>query len=194
MQTNPSGSAELYDPQSGTWAATGSMTQPRGAHGAAMLPDGRVLVAGGWAGGPMGDVVRGAEIYDPATGQWTRTGDLITARTDLTLVAVRDGTVLAVMGTDSGDFMTSVSAAERYDPASGTWSPAGDTGFAGSWHTATLLPDGRVLVVGGYDGGPRRRRQVDGPVRPRVRHLATVWRPGRSQLPARRLRCFPAVT
>lgn len=61
-------SAELYDPQTRTWTATGSMAQARGAHAAVLLGDGRVRVASGFD--DSGEV-HGAELYDPATGTWS---------------------------------------------------------------------------------------------------------------------------
>lgn len=65
-------SAELYDPNSGTWSPTGAMAAGRSSHSAAVLPDGRVLVAGGHslnANGPLELV--SAELYHPQTGGWT---------------------------------------------------------------------------------------------------------------------------
>ena len=144
--------AEIYDPVTGRWTATGSMGTTRGWFDAARLDDGRVLVAGGW-GGPLDDVLRSAEVYDPATGLWTPTSNLSAKRYGHTLTLLPDGTVLAVRGTNSGDLMDALSGAERYDPRTGSWSYAGTTGASSVLHTATRLPDGRLLVVGGNGGG-----------------------------------------
>src|SRR5439155_22387508 len=62
--------------QSGTWTATGSLVKARSNHTATLLPDGKVLVAGGYP------LMASAELYDPASGTWTATGSLITARWD----------------------------------------------------------------------------------------------------------------
>jgi large repetitive protein len=144
-------SVELYDPATGTWTATGPLAQGRGDHSATLLPDGRVLVAGGRAvAADPSKAVRqlvSAELYNPATGTWSVTGLLAEARSDHTATLLPDGTVLVAGGSFGGPH--ALASAELYDPATGTWSASGPLAEARSGHTATLLPDGRVLVAGG---------------------------------------------
>ena len=128
-----------------TWAPTGALTTARHSHTATLLPDGRVLVAGGSVG--WGGVLSSTELYDPASGAWTATGSMATARSSHTATLLPDGRVL-VAGLGAGGPST-----ELYDPATGAWTTTGPMDVSRYDHTATLLPDGRVLVAGGSVGG-----------------------------------------
>jgi N-acetylneuraminic acid mutarotase len=145
-------SSELYDPATATWTPTGAMSTGRFWFDATLLPDGRVLVAGGYAN----RVLASAELFDPATGRWSPTGSLNVARYGLTLTTLADGTVLGVRGSDSDDLQDALKSTERYDPTTGTWQMAGDAGVGSVMHTATRLPNGRVLIAGGNGGGVGR--------------------------------------
>jgi hypothetical protein len=120
----------------GVWVPIGSMVTPRRGHAAVRLLDGRVLVIGGASAAD--EVVTSADLYDPVTGTWTATGQMVGGGETFTML--RDGRVLAVGG----------DGAEVYDPGSGTWTATAEMikGVDLSGNTATLLGDGRVLVAG----------------------------------------------
>jgi len=148
----PTSMAELYDPVSGTFARTGSMTVGRVHAAMVLLADGRVLVAGGL--GQTGNVtstVRSAEVYDPKTGAFSGTGDMTIAREAATAALLPDGRVLVAGGSvpvDSNNGSVTASA-ELYDPVSGTFTKTGSMASALEWRSAALLLDGTVLVAGG---------------------------------------------
>jgi hypothetical protein len=140
--------AELYDPATGLWTPTGSLNTPRYASTATQLADGRVLITGGVDDADQS--LASAELYDPATGTWSFTGDLVQQRFFHTATTLQDGRVLVVGGWADDFLQLSLASAELYDPAAGTWSSVPRVGHARSFHTATRLPDGTVLVAGGY--------------------------------------------
>src|SRR5205823_152688 len=118
----PLSSAELYDPITETWTATGALAVPRIAHTATLLPSGMVLVAGGYAD-PWGqDSLTSAELYDPGSGAWTATGGLAAARFYHTATLLPSGKVLVAGGQYFQSFLGS---AELYEPSTGTWSTTG---------------------------------------------------------------------
>lgn len=153
-------SAELYDPATGTWSATGSMNERRiwtsedmSASGLlVLLHDGKVLAAGGVSRpdnfGANDLYLRSAELYDPATGTWSLTGDMAMARGEHQLTPLATGEILVTAGRFSGAVLSS---AEVYDPATGAFSGVGSLAAPRFDHTATRLTDGRVLVAGGLN-------------------------------------------
>ena len=158
----PADTAVLFDPVSSTFATTTRMSAARMGHTATLLDDGRVLIAGGRhpsgrsSAPQIGQIVTDAtaEIYDPATGTFTPTSPMIHARAGHTSTKLQDGRVLITGGyisTQSGDVADAVAEAEVFDPAAGTFRPAGMMITPRGDHTATLLGDGRVLIAGGAD-------------------------------------------
>jgi hypothetical protein len=139
---------EIYDPRTGTWRKTGKMASPRYAHAAVVLPDGRVLVAGGWARTANDEPSQAsAEIYDPVTGQWSGAGAMSVGRARLRMAVLPDGRVLAVGGLDPQ--LKTLASSDIYDPLTGQWQPTGRLATAVMWPALGRLPDGRVLVAGG---------------------------------------------
>src|SRR6266403_807146 len=112
------GSKSLSHLDSGTWTPTGSLNTVRREHTATLLPNGMVLVAGGFA---PNSVLAGTEMYDPASGTWTPMGSLNTARGLHTASLLPNGMVLVAGGFPAAS--GTLASAELYDPASGTWTP-----------------------------------------------------------------------
>ncbi len=134
----------------GTFTATGNLTRERMFHAATLLTNGQVLIAGGLAS-PGASALASAELYDPSTRTFTATGNMTTPRYSHTATQLPDGRVLIAGGGPVGaDFRRSLIEAELYDPATGTFTATGDMTRARSWHTATLLNSGKVLIAGGF--------------------------------------------
>jgi Galactose oxidase, central domain len=146
-------SAEIYDPDRGIWSSTRSLQVARVEHTATLLSNGMVLVAGGRSNTTAS--IKLAELFDPATGEWSATGSLEDARRSHTATLLQTGLVL-VAGGEEPEFGDRIASAELYDPATGTWRTTGSLTLNGgrTIHTATLLEDGTVLVVGGNTFGP----------------------------------------
>src|SRR3954447_20146029 len=126
------------------------MNDARWQHTATLLPSGQVLVVGGFTFSITddgSDTLASAELYDPASRSWTRTGSLTTARGNHTATLLSSGKVLVAGGQDG--FANPFQSAEIYDPATGAWTPTGTMVSSHNGHTTTLLPSGQVLVAGG---------------------------------------------
>jgi hypothetical protein len=143
--------ALTYDPASGQATPTGNLLQARFDQHALDLADGKVLLFGGQDKEANQKPLQTAEIYDPTTRQFTKTGSMVVSRSCATTVLMSDGKVLIA----GGDFMTSATAnettAEVFDPTTGKFTATGSMSVGRACAAGALLPDGRVLVAGGDD-------------------------------------------
>jgi hypothetical protein len=151
--SNALASAELFNPATGTWSVTGSMSQGRSGlnnvgPSATLLPDGQVLIAGGQDANF--NLLASAELYNPATGKFTPTGSMATARAGQSATLLNNSQVLVaggLVGLKSNPQTTA--SAMLYDPGTNTWTSTGSMTTGRESQTATLLPDGQVLMAGG---------------------------------------------
>src|SRR5262245_48112624 len=132
-----------------SWSLTGSLFRARTGHTATLLANGKALVAGGYndAAPPLNS----EELYDPATGTWRSAGHLNSIRFGHTATLLPNGKVLVAGGANRffPPPISVLNSAELYDPATGVWSITGALITGRSGHSATLLPNGKVLVTGG---------------------------------------------
>lgn len=137
-------------PPEGLVVAAARMSADRAAHTATALPDGRVLVAGGFVtkGAPTG-----AEVYEPEAGRFAPLPPMQTTRHSHTAILLADGRVLLAGG--YGEGTSTLASAELFDPATNSFTPTGSLGVARAGHCAVRLEDGRVLVAGGVGAGWR---------------------------------------
>jgi Galactose oxidase, central domain len=135
---------EIYDPATETWANSSYVTNLYiMQHTATLLPNGKVLIAGG-ANTPSGSV-SSAELFDPATDTWMFTGSTSIVRDQATAVLLTNGQVLIAGGAPGVIY-----SAELYDPNTGTWTNTAPMNEPrGYYPTSTLLPNGQVFVAGG---------------------------------------------
>ncbi len=173
---------ELYEYAIGAWALTRNtsgaavtqMTSERALHTATLLPNGKVLVAGGVLVAAQAQVALStAELFDPSNGSWAATGALSSARFNHTATLLPNGRVLVVGGQTAQGMLDS---AELYDPVTGAWTKTATPGVARFSHTATLLRTGQVLVAGGNGSNfqPIRSTQLYDPANGATGSWATI--------------------
>lgn len=141
--------AELWDPATGASSPAGTPSATRSLHTATVLADGRVLVIGGFAG--AGELRGSAELWDPATGTFAPAGELLLPRYGHTATLRSDGRVHVVGGViAAADGFAMTAETELWDPANAAFAPGRPLVEGHGNHTATQLPDGRLLVIGGF--------------------------------------------
>ncbi len=139
---------EVFDPVDNSWTSTSVMHDGRAFHAAALMNDGRVLVVGGFDDNLQ--TLASAEIYDPDAQTWTLIDEMNESRFFLSASVLHDGRVLIIGGSNNSTGPAAThKTAEIYDPLSDGWSQAGQLTVNRTGHSATVLKDGRVLVVGG---------------------------------------------
>lgn len=170
-------SAELYDPSTATFSTVGNMTAHRAGHTAALLPDGQVLITGGFSGitaGTYSATLNTAELYDPESGKFTPTGLMSAARMWHSATLLNSGKVLIAGG--GSPFPPPLASAELYDPSTGAFAGTGTMTRPRANHIATLLSDGKVLITPSGDGPDFDSAEVYDPSRQMFR--ATGWQSG----------------
>ena len=149
----PSLPARILDANAvGQVVPTGNTLEPRFDHTATLLPNGKVLIAGGMA--RNGIIEPTAELYDPQTGKFSSAGKMLSPRGwGATATILRSGEVLIAGGGSASacDVSCYLASAEVYDPSSGTFTAVGNMTARRAGASAILLQDGDVLIVGGNE-------------------------------------------
>lgn len=156
---NAVATAELYNPATGTFALTGNLNVARAGPSVTLLANGKVLVAGGvfYTGvipfTAVPHYLASAELYNPASGTFSLTGSLRTARSGQSATVLNNGNVLLAAGQNDGANGGYVGSAELYSPSTGKFSVTGSLNTPRFLHTAHLLANGQVLIVAGNHFG-----------------------------------------
>lgn len=199
-ESGPSGSgltsalgAEMYDPRRNAWMTIGDGTHAVNGHSASRLPDGRVVVIGGFLGDGCPELP--TRVYNPQLGNWTAGTSMKNGRWGHTATSLPGGKILVLggmggrpCGTTAGGPVGLLTTTDLYDSRHDTWLESAPMDLGRSQHTATLLPNGLVLVVGAansttaraelYDPTRNKWVSVGGPMT-RYGHTATLLTDGR---------------
>jgi uncharacterized repeat protein (TIGR01451 family) len=194
--TGTSPTPEIYDPATNSWSPasmTGGPSTRNMEHTATRLQDGRVLVAGGLSSGGS-CCITGTFVYDPGTDTWSPGGSFANAggRARHAAALLANGKVLVVGGWRLPSTLETTAIAEIWDPATSSWSTGAPMARSRADHTATLLGNSKVLVVGGFMGSGSPRAELydpgtgmwsnvtapSGTPQPTVDHTATLLETG----------------
>jgi N-acetylneuraminic acid mutarotase len=152
---HPVNTAEVFDPATQTLTeADNMMSSPRAFHTATLLGDGTVVLIGGGSDS-SGGVTNTADIYDPGTNSFTQTtGNMIQARGGHAAVTLstgpNSGKVLVIGGVNQSMGNFASFGTEVYNPSTKTFSSTASMSDSRAFPAATKLPDGTVLVTGGF--------------------------------------------
>ncbi len=192
-------SSELFNPATGRWESAGVMGRQRTQHIAALLNDGRLVLAGG-AGVVQAEIDQQridqplieTDIFNPSAGTWELIGEISVPRDGLAAATLPNGAILITGGDNGAGTEDSIlNSAEILDTASGLWSLTGSMAQSRQGHSATLMNDGTVLIAGGDDGAnPLNSAEIYDPsagiftdtanmAEPRERFTATPLQDGR---------------
>jgi Kelch motif/Galactose oxidase, central domain len=153
-------SAELYDPGTGKFQPTGSMSIMRVGAAAVLLHAGKVLIVGGWVGH---GATASAELYDPTTGKFSALPSMTAKRGRPSCTLLADGDVLIAGGADH-DAPGGIASAELFHAVTQNFEPLAPMHFARISQTATVLNDGRVLIAGGRGDAVNSSAELYDPV------------------------------
>ncbi|MBZ4413671.1 kelch-like protein [Myxococcus faecalis] len=157
-------STEVYEPATRTWrTAPHPLTASRDDAAGVTLADGRILVVGGWH---QGTLLTSAELFDPATEQWSATAPLALGRSSFALTALPDGRAAVSGGLESTTYGATPDV-ELWNPATGLWSPGTPLALGRAGHRVAPLGDGAYLVVGTTRAAPDSPPET----------TSEVWRP-----------------
>lgn len=144
-------SAEIFDPSVRRFIMTGSMNFPRAFHESVLLNDGKVLVAGGVGSSLALDrKLKSVEVYDPKSSEFTFVGNMRQQRSEFTMSLLPSGRVVIVGGLESdGNRYICLDGVELFNPLDNTFIQLPSLRYPRAFHTATVLDNGSVLIVGG---------------------------------------------
>ncbi|HET9388324.1 MAG TPA: kelch repeat-containing protein [Steroidobacteraceae bacterium] len=150
-----------------TWHQAASMSTARDSFTATLLANGKVLAAGGLTNDAPGWVAS-AELYDPTADTWSTASSMPAPRWGHTATLLQNGQVLIAGGASAssapGSQVVIVTSTELYHPDTNTWTAGANLLSQRVQHTATLLPNGKVLVVGGLQEGPGTAAEIYDPI------------------------------